>query len=88
MNGRLVNVGDGRYMISLGDPTVRGGEKWVMAGPTPVANTPANEVKSGKVPAMPEGAASTAQTAPQREFVLEWKKIEPILRRRRPDAFY
>ena len=88
MNARLVNVGDGRYQISLGDPNIRGGEKWVMAGPSPVADTPEAKVKTGRVPAMPEGAASTAQIAPQREFVLEWKKLEPILRRRRPDAFY
>ncbi|MEQ1867835.1 MAG: hypothetical protein ABL996_24715, partial [Micropepsaceae bacterium] len=74
LNGRLVQTGPGKYAVSLGDPDVRGAEKWIRATPS----------------APPPGITVTEpfKPTPTEPFVLDLGALTPILRKRVPDLFW
>ena len=74
-NARLVQIGDGKYRVSLGDPDVPGDEKWVRAIP--------HDMKPGS--AKSDAAAPLNEPVP---FEIDLNKLEPVLRKRMPTQFW
>lgn len=72
LNGNLVQTDVGKYAVALGDPNTKGAEKWVYQG-------------SAVTGAKSDAAAPLKPNAP---FVLDMKKLTPVLRNRMPEAFW
>lgn len=72
LNGNLVQTDVGKYAVALGDPNTKGAEKWVYQG---------SAVTGAK-------SDAAAPLKPNEPFVLDMKKLTPILRNRMPEAFW
>jgi hypothetical protein len=78
VNGTFVQVGHGRYMVSLGNPEEPGKENFVGAGQW------VNDPKTGT----PQASGFPQNRYGSDKYILDLNKLEPILKRREPTFFW
>jgi len=78
VNGTFVQVGHGRYMVSLGNPETPGAEDYVGAGQW------VNDPKTGT----PRASGFPQNRYGSDKYILDLNKLEPILKRREPTFFW